>query len=114
MKHLMTAVLLCIACLTFAGCFEGSPPSLTLPPGDHPKYKKPNWYREDKPGQIWIHRKNCKVVKNDWKPISDEQAGYWANRQTTEAAKPKSEWNHDEVMRNWDGRRVIVYCPKCP
>ena len=111
MRYLITAVLLSTACLAFAGC--GTDEDLSSP-SVHGKYGDANWYRENKPGQIWLHRKDCKVWNNDWEAVPDAQAGYWVDLDTVEAAKPESEWNHDKVMRNHDGRRIIIYCQNCP
>ena len=85
MKKLITAVLLCIACLAFVGCGGDAPDSLTaiterdlkLLNHDNDPYR---YWSEEEPPYVVYHRGHCNQWNFDWVEVHHEKFRYYKEK----------------------------------
>lgn len=122
MKMLITAVLLSIACLAFAGC-GWSPATGSKEDFDRDTREGLKYLMSDGPvikGRIQnrynhtdyleyvdeftrrIHVSNCKRWNYNWDPLPYEYANVWQERSNDEAAKPAHKRDYAKAMTDPD------------
>ena len=138
MRFLMTAVLLSIACLAFAGCAESweeynahtnanidrwnkhlgdavdsSNPLVASSPLEL-RWTHRDWLEKEDALNYRIHNGRCDRWNQNWVPLPPDQASVWRRRRNAEQEKPEHKWDMKTAMTDPDtGKRYRIGCWGC-
>lgn len=106
MKSIFTAVLLCIACIAFAGCAEYENDMLELETEREWKirtrYAHKDYLEIVDEFNHRIHTNECSRWNWEWARLPYKDANYWQGRHGDEAAKPAHKRDYAKAMTDPD------------
>ena len=113
MRFLITAVLLCIACIAFAGCGmdedendaywqEVYDYNMSNEPNIERRWTHRDWLEIEDPLNHRIHVSECKRWNYNWLALPYQDANYWQGRYSDEGAKPAHKQDYAKAMTDPD------------